>query len=211
MPLQQMGQRWRRYQAVVPFIPSPEGESCKPGAVGTSRQEAQTHDRLWRSLKTSQASWTSNQANLGTGGRPGSHGLPTHRAHHPLPVPPHSKARVKLVPLRVHPCVCVCVGGQRARTEPRRSQHFTPGPGLEVDASGPPAPPALLPVPTVVFHLQQGLFSKSGLKWLGLSSLLLYELKTKPKKKEKIKQKKNPNNYKYKDSHSPDACSLCES
>lgn len=37
-----------------------------------------------------------------------------------------------------------------------------------------------LPVSTVVFYLQQGLFSKSSLKWLCLSSLLLYELKKKP-------------------------------
>lgn len=139
MPLQQRGQRWRRYQAVVPFIPSPEGESCKPGAVGTSRQEAQTHDRLWRSLKTSQASWTSNQANLGTGGRPGSHGLPTHRAHHPLPVPPHSKARVKLVPLRVHPCVCVCVWEGSAPARSRGGHNIShQGPGWRWTRRGRP-------------------------------------------------------------------------
>lgn len=35
----------------------------------------------------------------------------------------------------------------------------------------------LLPVSTVVFYLQQDLFSKSSLKWLCLSSLLLYEFK----------------------------------
>lgn len=59
----------------------------------------------------------------------------------------------------------------------------------------------LLPVSTVVFYLQQGLFSKSSLKWLCLSSLLLYELK----KTKQQNKKPNPNNYKYKDSHTPDA------
>lgn len=41
-----------------------------------------------------------------------------------------------------------------------------------------------LPVSTVVFYLQQGLFSKSSLKWLCLSSLLLYELKKTSTKRE---------------------------
>lgn len=47
----------------------------------------------------------------------------------------------------------------------------------------------LLPVSTVVSYLQQGLFSKSSLKWLCLSSLLLYELKTKQNKTTKQKTK----------------------
>lgn len=59
------------------------------------------------------------------------------------------------------------------------------------------------PVPAVVLYLQQGLVSKSSLKWLCLSSLLLYEVKQ--------KQKTTPNNYKYKDSHAPDTCSLRDS
>lgn len=45
--------------------------------------------------------------------------------------------------------------------------------------------PAHLPVSTVVFYLQQGLFSKSSLKWLCLSSLLRYELKKKTNNKTK--------------------------
>lgn len=68
----------------------------------------------------------------------------------------------------------------------------------------------LLPVSTVVSYLQQGLFSKSSLKWLCLSSLLLYELK-KTKNKTTKQEKPNPNNYKYKDSHTPDTCSLRDS
>lgn len=43
--------------------------------------------------------------------------------------------------------------------------------------------PARLPVSTVVFDLQQGLFSKSSLKWLCLSSLLPYELKQQQQQK----------------------------
>lgn len=93
--------------------------------------------------------------------------------------------------------VCVRVRGQHTRTEARRSQRFAPGPGQRwrrtADTSGLPALPALLPVPTVVFYLQQGLFSESGLKWLCLSSLLLCELKTKPKKRKKKPKPKTEN------------------